>query len=104
MRGCYDAASAIQMDYTGLLMVDFAARTGRLSDISLAAAGKSPVVGNLQFSLQSADTGFSDNAASLWLQIDGTTESRRDATIAGIVHNPDAPRINALFTGLSPNL
>jgi len=40
----------------------------------------------------------------LWLQIDSTTESRWDATIAGIVHNPDAPRINALFTGLSPDL
>jgi hypothetical protein len=102
--GCYDAASAIQMDGTGLLMVDFAARTGRLSDISLAAAGEPSVVGNLQFSLQSANTGFTDNAASLWLQIDGTTESRWDATIAGIVHNLDAPRINALFTGLSPDL
>ena len=102
--GCYDAASAIQMDGTGLLMVDFAAQTGRLSDISLAAAGEPSVVGTLQFSLQSANTGFSDNAASLWLQIDSTTESRWDATIAGILHNPDAPRINALFTGLSPDL
>ena len=102
--GCYDAASAIRLDGTGLLMVDFAARTGRLADIRLAAAGEPPVVGNLQFALRLANAGFTDNAASLWLQLDGTTESRWDATIAGIVHNPDAPRITAQFGGLSPDL
>lgn len=102
--GCYDVAIATRFNGTDFLILDFAAGTGRLADISLAAADEPPVVGNLEFSLRLATTGFTDHAASVWLQLDGTTESQWEATIAGILHDPDAPHINAQFTALSSNL
>ena len=76
----------------------------RLTDTSIANADDPQFVGNLEFSLRSANGSYTDHAARLRLQLNGVTQSHWNTTIASIVDGPDAPHINAQFTGLSPYL
>jgi hypothetical protein len=75
-----------------------------LTDIGMAIAGDPPVIGNLEFSRSSINASFTDHAASMWRQINGTTESHWNTTINLDIHESCAPHINAPFPGLSANL